>query len=488
MITYLLPVSDSQADSYLNEGYELVGGYGVEASEGRKVATPAGLIDLCSLRFPGTPFADDQPIHYLEVPADPFVQTRVAAGPLTEGAFQGGVVDYAPFDGSGVAKAEGVETPLLLMDPTRIPIGSKLFRLAADGERTLLGVYHGIAWGWENVETGTFKAGVPSQFIGAVVTREWGSVPADVEVNDAGKPVSVTLVSPSEPEGEAGFEELESGMWAKRIAYEDDLDVHTDLIMGKLSGVPVRAIRGVITPEGGFAFQVVSLLTDAPYCEGASFQRATTGWFAAVAEIDAIENQMRQQARPDGWDMSSRPAVTVTEPNPVDLDSEETLLQSATALIVATAPPTWQEEWVRAQLVGASTIWDGMALLEDERGARLRVVPTAALLYMRRLKELYAKAGKAAFLQIVIQVKNDGNANLNLNATAEPEFADQVDSREWINELAAFTHGDEVLQWMLPRAGAEKLEDLELPSLTPQQLRSTDLAAGIVRGEEKTEK
>ncbi|MFC5281566.1 hypothetical protein ACFPGO_06765 [Arcanobacterium canis] len=488
MFTYLLPVSDSQADSYLNEGYELCGGYAVDANDGRRVSTPADLIDLCSVRFPGTPFADNKAIHYLEIPSDPFVQTRVAAGPLTDGAFQGGVVDHAPFDGSGVAKANGIETSLLLVDPTRIPIGSKLYRLDVNGQRTLLGVYHGIAWGWENVATGSFKAGIPSQFIGAVVTREWGSVPADVEVSEAGEPVSVTLVSPSEPEAEDGFEELESGMWAKRIAYEDDLDVHTDLIMGKLSGIPVRAIRGIITPEDNFAFQVVSLLTDAPYCEGASFQRGTTGWFAAVAEIEAIENQIRQQARPAGWDMRDRPAVTVSEENGVDINNEEWLLQSATALIVATAPPTWKEEWVRAQLVGSSTIWDGMALLDEDRGARLRVVPTAALLYMRRLKEVYAAAGKPAFLQIVIQVANDGNANLNLNSASEPEFATQVDPREWIAELAAFTHTDEVLEWMLPLAGVQKLEELELPSVTPEQLRTDDLAGGITRAADTSEK
>lgn len=481
--TYMLAVSQPQADSFLNEGYDAVAGFAVDATVGQMVTDIPDLMDLLCLRFPNSPFHEDEPIDVIHLVADPFVQARKAVGPLHPESFRGGVIEYPPFDGSGVARGGPIETDLLLVDPCRVTAGSRLYRIyPGNPEPELRGVYHGIAFGWESVATGTFKAGTPSQFLGAVVKRDWGSVPCDVEVED-GAPVALTLVSPKEPEQEGGFEELESGMWAKRVAYEEHMAVHTDLVLGKLSGIPVRLVRAV-SVNGELAFQVVSLLTDALYCAGANFQRWSTATFTTLAKLEHITDQKRQEARPVDWEMANRPGVTTATPNRLDASNNTELIQATGSLLIETAPQGWASEWVRVQLVGHSAIYDGMAQLENGRGARLLLVPTAIVHYLRRIKQNRVLDGEEPFISAVVRFDKSGKANLNLNAVQEPNFADDVPNREWKRELVAFPrHADTIPDWLLTRASAHEEDDPELSEPKTGSPFPADLTAGISRGE-----
>ena len=149
-----LAVSAGQADSYLQNGLDFFGGFAVDANEVAQVTEVGDLISLLNADMAGSPFSPDKPIDILQVPANPFIQTRLAVGPLHEQAFMGGVVEHPPFNGSGIAQAAGVRTQLMWVEPTRLTTGSRLWRFFPGSEEPeLRGVYHGIAWGWETVKS-----------------------------------------------------------------------------------------------------------------------------------------------------------------------------------------------------------------------------------------------------------------------------------------------------------------------------------------------
>lgn len=481
-VTYLLAVSEPQAKAFLDQGYDLVAGFAVDAAAAAEVTEVSDIIDLLGLRFPDSPFADDKPLDIIHLPADPFVQARHAVGPLHSGALAGGVVEFAPFDGSGVARGGGVETDLLLIDPARLTAGTRLWRFhPGNPEPELRGVYHGIAYGWENMETGTLKAGVPTQFVGPVIQREWGAIPCDVEYADGGIE-SVTLVSPKNPDKEEGFEQLESGQWAKRLSYSDDMRVFTQVFMGDVSGIPCRVVRMINTPDKKLMFQVVSMIPDAPYCTTAKLQRWSTGTFTTLALPEHLMKQRRQEAVPVSWDMSERPAITATAPSKFDINSTDALIKASFSLMAQTAPTGWEKAFLRVQLVGKKVIYEAHALLPENQMARLRVIPTSILHYVRHLKKVRAQNGETAFFTIVLQLEKNGKGTININNEQEPKWADQLSQDDWKEEMALYPRpADQVPDWLLDRlAGIEHHDGPAVEHVYPQ-----DLTEGIERAPEE---
>ncbi|VEI13460.1 hypothetical protein [Trueperella bialowiezensis] len=446
MVTFMLAVSAPQAEALL-QGYDVVSGYAVDAAAGSRVTEVSDLLDLLCLRFPDTPFADDEPLDIVHLPSDPFTMDRHAVGPLHPDAIRGGVIDYG-FDGSGVARGGGVETDLLYLEPCRVTSGATLWRFyPGNPQPEHRGTYHGIAYGWENMETGTFTAAVPTPFLGPVIKRDWGAVPCDVEV-EGGKPVAVTMVSPAEPDQEDGFQLIESGMWAKRIAVDDSAHIYTEFVTGRVSGMPVRVVR-TVNSNGRLLLQVASALTDALYLTRAQFQRWSSGTFTALIAPDKVTDQRRIEAKPTDWDVADRPAIAARRESPVNFSDANELLRETFTLVSDTAPPDWREVTLRIQLVGTSALYEGYAKLDGDRFAAMRVLPTAVIHYMRRLKQDRVLAGEEPFLVAVIRLGKDGQGTLNVNGSQEPVWADHVDPAEWSNEMAAFPR--EAPDWMEER-------------------------------------
>ncbi|QJC21177.1 hypothetical protein [Arcanobacterium buesumense] len=479
--TYLVAVSDSQAQSFLDHGYDLVAGFAVDAAEVAEVTDVSALLDLLHLRFPDSPFSDDAPLDVLHIPADAFTHARQAVGPLHPQAFRGGVIDFAPYDGTGVAEGGGVRTDLLLLDPCRLTAGSRLWRFfPGESEPVLRGVYHGIAFGWENIETGSFVAGVPSPYAGAVVQRDWGEIPCDVEVVD-GQPVALTLVAPFAPDNEEGFEQLNNGLWAKRIAYDDSLRVFTQLAVAQLSGIPVRILRAVSTSDGEIKFHIVSLLTDAPYCSQVNFQRWAGATYTALAAPEHLENKGKQEATPVSWSVADRPAVTATRTEPFNITDQNALVQEVFNLLGQTTPPSWTEVSLQVQIIGDHVVYEANAKLGEDQGARLKVIPTAILHYLRQLKKLRIASGEGPFFTIVLHAVKEGQGTVSLNAKVQPPYADQVPQDQWLSELAIVEKsGHEVPEWL-----SAKVLSVSTPTsvfgagATQKATSNTDLTANI---------
>lgn len=445
-VVYQLAVSPGQADTYLEHGFDFFGGFAVDAADAAPLTDVADLIALLNCSMPGAPFAEDKPIDILHVPTGPFVHARQAVGPLHPHSFLGGIVEPAPFDGRGLVSAGGVITPLMWVEPARLTAGSQLWRFyPGNPEPELRGVYHGVAWGWETVKTGLFKACVPSQFIGPVVLRTWGLAPVDVELDEAGSaPAAVTIVAPAEPP-EEGFEKLPTGLWAKRIAYHEGLEVFEYQAQGRLNSIPVRVMRHLANEPGSNAgprAQVCLMLVDTPLAGAAGFRRYAQGIHTAIVPFDAITDQVAREARPASWDTSERTAITIRSARTRDNSDTETLVSDIVSLLAAVAPTGWAELRYMVQMINQEAKFSAAAIMKSEDGEprtiTLKFVPTATLHYVRQIKENTAKPNEGAALSMLFAFEPTGKAQLTINTTTAPPWADSVTREAWEAELAAF--------------------------------------------------
>lgn len=447
-VTYLVPISAAQSKSYLEEGNDMVGGVCVDLEALASVTSVAELIEILHLSYPDSPFSPDAPLDVLHVPTSPFITVQHAVGPLDVRAFEGGMIEFPPFTGDGKAG----DTDLLVMPSARATSGTTMWRFhPGNPEPELMAVYYGIAFGWEIEATGEAKAMVPSWFLGPKVTREWGEVPCEVEFDDDG-PTAVTLVAPREPAGESGFEQLESGMWAKRIAYSEDMDLHTSITFGKLSGIPVRLVRTITDQKGKQGYIVESLIKDAPYMLSVGLERWAPGVYTTLVPTENITDIQIGQLRPTVWDMDKLGAVTKGLTSPRDWSNRDVVLNEAVGLLVQTTPPNWKAITLNIQIVGGSISYEAGAGLNDGQSITYKAVPNAVIHYMVQAKKLMAIPGQGAPLFMAITLDEDKKVTVNPNYEATPPWADRVPDEAWRAELTMFPRDAEhTPEWLADR-------------------------------------
>ncbi len=489
-VVYQLAVSAGQADSYLKNGLDFFGGFAVEASKVSRVTEVGDFISLFGLGTTGSPFSPDKPIDILQVPANPFIQTRLAVGPLHEQAFMGGIVEHPPFNGSGMARGAGIETELLWVEPTRLTTGAHLWRFfPGSAEPELRGVYHGIAWGWETIKTGAFKACIPSVFTGPILPREWGILPVEVELDEeTSKPVALTMVTPGQPRGEEGFEELPTGLWAKRIAYHEDLNIFEHQDVARHQNIPVRIVRAVTADDGELKAHVVSLALDAPLTQAAGFSRYAQATSTAIVAFSALTNRASREARPNTWDVSSRPAVTLKASRARNNSDAQALMADIFALLTNIAPTGWSRLKLYIQLVGQMAHFaasatvpedkDDDAALTDSSSAEsttstnafgteevatkeitVNLLPTAILHYVGQLKKVLYREEVGAPFVLVFEFDTQGKANVTVNLNDEPRWAHQVPPKVWRDDLASFPRSPEnIPEWLTSKTAEDQAE------------------------------
>lgn len=494
-VIYQLAISPGQADSYLGNGLDFFGGFAVDADEVSGVTEVADLVALLGIGGKGSPFSADKPLDVLQVPANPFIQTRLAVGPLHEQAFMGGIVEHPPFNGSGVARAAGTETALVWVEPTRLTAGTRLWRFfPGSAEPELRGVYHGIAWGWEIVKTGAFKACVPSIFTGPILPREWGILPVEVELDEeSGTPIALTMISPGQPREEEGFEELPTGLWAKRIAHHEDLNIFEHQDVARYRNIPVRIIRAVRGDDGELKAHVVSLALDAPLTQAAGFSRYAQATSTAIIPFDALTDRASREARPNSWDVSARPVVTLKASRPRNNSDAQALMADIFGLLTNVAPTGWSNLKLYIQLVGQMAHFAASATVPEKNDAEaaatgadgpdgtgdanvdgeatppanaegiptkdvtINLLPTAILHYVGQLKKVLHREGTGAPFVLVFEFDPRGKANVTINLNEEPRWAHQVPAAVWRDDLAAFPRAAEnIPQWL-----TAKMEDVK---------------------------
>lgn len=150
-------LAPSQLPWYLERGYDRVSGFVHRAAEVAHLRSPAQLVGGLGLDYEGSPFSADPPeIYVMRWPAYIPSLYRIPYGGRTEAAMEameGWVVERAPFRGNGFAPSDsGDVIAEFKVDSVRLPHGTQLWRLRADGTSQLVAMLDADGPTWTRVE------------------------------------------------------------------------------------------------------------------------------------------------------------------------------------------------------------------------------------------------------------------------------------------------------------------------------------------------
>ncbi|MEV1315883.1 SseB family protein [Micromonospora arborensis] len=149
-------IAPSQLAYYLDRGYDRVSGFVHRAGELAHLTTPAQVHDALGLSYPGSPFARDaEEIYVLRWPAHRPSLYRIPYGGQNEPAMramEGWVIERPPFRGNGFAPGESSDVVAeFKVDSARLPHGTQLWRIGADGTERVVAELDTDAVVWRQV-------------------------------------------------------------------------------------------------------------------------------------------------------------------------------------------------------------------------------------------------------------------------------------------------------------------------------------------------
>lgn len=152
-------VAASQLAYYLDRGYDRVSGFVHRAAELAHLTTPAQLYDALGLGYPGSPFERSaEKIYVLRWPAFRPNLYRIPYGGQSEAAMramEGWVIERPPFRGNGFAPSESSDVVAeFKVDSARLPHGTQLWRIGADGAERLVATLDVDALRWRQAGDG----------------------------------------------------------------------------------------------------------------------------------------------------------------------------------------------------------------------------------------------------------------------------------------------------------------------------------------------
>jgi hypothetical protein len=236
-------VTPQMSSSYLYRCQDTVSGYVTNAADVADMTTPAALYAQLGLGFPGSPHRPDAP--YLDVlrfeSTDMMTFTNAIGGRTVDEAQANGgpFVERPPFNGLGFTAGGGqLPVPLWFLDHCRLPPGTELWRIHANGEEELLAMYRDIGLGWDGAQGAlSIESRVlPSLMIGPLVKWQDVTWPADL-IDD-----TVVLASAGEPPM-VGFERSARGYWRREVQLADVGDVYDLQLQGTWRGARFRIVH-----------------------------------------------------------------------------------------------------------------------------------------------------------------------------------------------------------------------------------------------------
>ncbi|MBR5951354.1 MAG: hypothetical protein IKZ87_07980, partial [Actinomycetaceae bacterium] len=452
------------------------GGFAVEASAIEGIVDISAFISLFHLNLPGSPFAPDRPVDILEVPTNPFLRVRHAVSPIDDRAVLGGIVEYPPYDGTGTVRAGELETDLLWIEPSRLSTGARLLRYyPGQREPQVRGIYHGATWGWEDCTTGKFRAFTPSHLVGSAISRIWGETPVDIETDDNDAPVAVQMVCSQIPEEESGFQLVESGLFAKRIAYHENLKLHEPHLVGIVNSIPVRVIRTMEDGNGTTLAFCVAMILDMPLVFAHGFDRWAQGVAVKTVPFDEVQNLHMQAAEVPNTGFDTMPVVTLL---PDEHETPRRILGQGFLLLSNFLPQGWKRARILVQVVGEAVGLGGQVAVPSGATGELKYVqidsiPSAFKSYGIWFKEANIDPNEGAPLTVTFDFEADTlNVDVELNYKHEPEGSENVPLEQWAIELERFPRSvDKTPEWLRNKVDvalkreAEKTTTATLPRI-----------------------
>ncbi|MCL2455464.1 MAG: hypothetical protein FWD18_09255 [Micrococcales bacterium] len=292
----------AMAEAYLSLGLDRVSGFVLRAADAAVARTPADVFEMFGLGFPGSPHSPEAPhVDVVRFPLTPQLQIIDATGGRDEATRQltgGPFVERAPFTGTGLVSLRGNIAPLYWMVHARVPAGSQLWRLHADGSQTHLATFPDLATGW--VLASGESAGRPampglSRFVGPVAA--WQDAHYNADPTDDG---TVVLTSPTEPEG-AGFEQTAIGRW-RRVVHRAEVTALFEMnVTGTWNGLPVRILDTWDEADGEQLAQITYTGHNADLAEGLRLTKMDAAVYEAAVPSATITDVRTVQLVPTSW-------------------------------------------------------------------------------------------------------------------------------------------------------------------------------------------
>lgn len=295
-------VTPPMSQAYLQAGFDRVAGFVLRASDVAFATTPAQLFEAHGLGFPGSPFTPDAPhLDVLRFPATAQLRLEDATGGVdheSRARTGGPFVDRPPFTGLGFVPVPGHLIPLYWLVHSRVPAGSELVRVPADGRQQVLARYADVAQGWESDVVDVTHAQRPqiSRFVGPMAQWRGTYFNADLLGDDL-----VVLAAEVEPPADLGFTRTPAGRWRRVVPRHEVTELFELDVTARWNGLEVRVVDQWQDPQHGSLALVSYTGHDADLAEGLQMQKNDAAVYESVVQASALSGLQTAQLVPRSW-------------------------------------------------------------------------------------------------------------------------------------------------------------------------------------------
>lgn len=294
-------VTPQMSAAYLEGGYDRVAGFVVRAADVAFATTPAALYEAHGLGFPGSPFRPDSPhVDVLRFPATAQLSFENATGGTdaeTRAKTGGPFIDRPPFTGLGFVAVQGAVVPLYWLVHSRVPAGSELVRVSADGTQQVIARFVDVGHGWQSdvVQVRPPSPIVP-RHVGPMAQWQGAYWSADLLGDD-----QVVLVAPGEPAPELGFERTPAGRWRRVVPRAEVTELFELRVDARWNGLEVRVVDQFRGPDGQDYARVSYTGHNADLAEGLRLEKIDAAVYEATVPAGSLTEVQHSQLIPRSW-------------------------------------------------------------------------------------------------------------------------------------------------------------------------------------------
>lgn len=294
-------VTPQVSAAYLESGFDRVGGFVVRAADVADATTPAAVYEVHGLGFPGSPHRPDAPyVDVLRFPATPQLRFENAVGGLDEAsrARTGGpFVDRPPFTGTGFVATSLAVVPLSWLAHSRVPAGSELVRISADGSAQVLARYVDVGHGWQSdtVRVGHSPSPRISRYVGAMAI--WANTPLNADVLDD----RVVVAAEVEPPAQYGFRRTPAGRWSREVPRAEVSQLFEMYVTARWNGLEVRVVDQWTDQNGEAVSHVSYIGHNADLAEGLRLPKIDAGLYEVSVPTSSLTRVETSQLVPQSW-------------------------------------------------------------------------------------------------------------------------------------------------------------------------------------------
>lgn len=370
-------VTGARESAWLTAGVPWVAGYVVRAADVASARTPDALFAELGLGFPASPFSADAP--FVDVVLLPPSPDLLLTSPA-EGDGRPALLDHEPFrSGSGFVDSAAGFVPVWWAAPSRLPAGSSLWRMAADGTSRMIAGYASVAEGWI-AAPGVELPATPvrdAQVLGLRATWRGRELLADV------LPDGRTVVcAPEEFEGAA---RSPRGVWWREVPPAELEDVVVLRVLATWQALPVQIVAMDQGADGAVA-HLVYVGRDMPAAEAAGMAKTDAGVYESVVPVDEVT-----AVREERHAVELASAAPTDAPVPIPAGTADARQQRLIATGTALLEGLWPGIVVNAFALPAD---DAVLLVQPGRGGvSLFVADDASVMFAASSLEPHAALG-----------------------------------------------------------------------------------------------